>query len=192
MYRARKALLFALAGMASVVLAPSAWSQEGSQPPRLPSVGELRRQLDELERKRRESPKAKSPLREIARPSLGGAARWRDSEAAIVEIVHRADRMRGVWTLERDGGSAPIRVCMGGNRVEWIRLAPGRWRIHLRVGDASGPRLEYSAQTARLERGRFYRLEFGESDEQDVRRGLRDRERERAAEARKSGNVSRP
>ena len=192
MYKTRKALLFALAGMAVVVLAPSAWSQEGSQPARLPSVGELRRRLDELERKRRESPGSKSLLREIARPSLRGAATWRDPEAAIVEIVHRADRMGGVWTLERDGGSAPIRLCMRGKRVEWIRLAPGPWRIRLRVGIAEGPWLLYSSQTARLERGRFYRLRFGESDEQDVRRHLRDQERERAAGAHESEAGTRP
>jgi hypothetical protein len=158
---------------------------------RLPSVGELRRQLEKLESERREENESaviydwtetSAPFRDDSRAS---------SRSALIQLNHSADAMRCAWTFKRAGGEneEPIRALLDTKGSEWIRVPEGEWTLQLRAAEPGGEPVDFRPQSISIRGGRAYRLGFGERESALIKqrqRALRERER---GQAQQEGSV---
>lgn len=153
-------------------------AQERSAPT-TPSIQELRRELIEREQTRRDGPR-----------ESGGVLAWglndrssfralagisRKSGTAWVELRYDADALACSIQLSKrsSADTVPVRTTLDTKGSEWVRLAQGLWTMEAIAGEPRGHRTKLPPQTLKVEQGKVYLLEFGEAQENDVRRRLR-------------------
>lgn len=149
-----------------------------------PSIGEIRRQLDELERQRREAEETANVYdwTEIAPPPNLAHPQSRDT--ALVELVHTVDRMNCEWRFdpaEKDSDRQPVVALLDVKGSEWIRIPAGEWQLRLRVAEPGAEPLLFRPEAVRAQSGRAYRLTFGEHEASAAKsriRQMESRERE--------------
>lgn len=126
---------------------------------------EVRRKLAEIESERREN---ELELRGRARtPWSGEVTADLDlihRRLATVRLLHDEVSFGCVWTLdpievEDEQGGTSVRICLTTGH-EYVRLAPGRWRIGLRAGDPASFALNFDPVEVSLRRGRAYLSQF--------------------------------
>ncbi len=140
----------------------------------------IRARFKEIKQRRLENEPTEPavPLRRVARPPKVA----RELESGALRLDNQMDRLRPVWTFEpiEQPKARGVRVplCLKGE--QWIALEPGCWHVNLVVGRPDESQLlRPPPWEIALEEGGVYTLELTDKLESELKRAMRQAERDR-------------
>ena len=169
-----------VAGMIAAFGVGHAQSPPSPKSPTPEDIELIRARLEEIKQRRLENRPTEPavPLRTVARPPKAA----RELEWAALRLDNQMDRLRPVWTFEPidrpKARDVRVPLCLKGE--QWIALEPGRWRVNLVVGRPDESQLiRPPPWEIELEEKAAYALELTDKLESELKRAMRQAERDR-------------
>lgn len=144
--------------------------------PAKPTIGELRKTLQEKDAARaNKETQDQIPWREAERAAFSEGA---PMDRAAVELVNEGSALNLVWTIrragekEKDTTRTVIRACVDPRSRERIYLEPGDYEIELRAGKVDSAEIYFPPRRVRLRRGSAFASSFDRRLESGAKRRI--------------------